>query len=108
MAKTTQIEWSGSIGDRIDFACRILGISSAPEIFVVKTLFEANQGKATPLSLYDRNVACIKGGVNINTFNGSLARLMKKDFVLKVGDSYQLHPIFIDLDKTDSITIKWK
>lgn len=108
MAKTKQIEWSGTIDDRIEVVCRILGINGDIDVFVINTLFKIDSGRACPFDLHQKNIACLKSGVNVNTFGVSLSRLMKKGIVLKIGNAYQLHPVFVDLDKTDSITIKWK
>lgn len=108
MAKTKQIEWSGAIDDRISFACMIAGINSEVEVDVVKALYKANNGSPTPFDTHMKNIECVKSGNNVNTFNVSLSRLINKGFVMKVGKMYRLHDLFVGLDETDSITIKWK
>jgi hypothetical protein len=108
MAVTKQIEWVGDIDSRIEFCCGIIGVTSAVEIYIIKELFKINSGNMFPIDAETKSIACFKGDISINTFNTSLSRLMTKKAVMKLDRTYKLHPIFIDLHKTDSITIKWK
>lgn len=94
--------------EKIDFLCRLISITAEPEIFVIKTLFNINNGKQCLMDTHAKSVACINGNVNINTFNVSLSRLMKKNVVAKIGKLYSLHPIFLGINESESITIKWK
>lgn len=94
--------------EKIEFLCRIISITAEPEIFVIKTLFDINNGKQCLMDTHAKSIACIGAGVNINTFNVSLSRLMKKNVVAKIGKLYSLHPIFLGINESESITIKWK
>ena len=106
MALTKQIEMNGS--EKIDVICRLISVHSEVEVFVIKTIFALNEGKPCGMDTEDKLSACFKGKVNPNTFDVSLSRLTKKGVVAKIGKLYQLHPIFIGINETESITIKWK
>ncbi|MEY2869454.1 MAG: hypothetical protein RIR01_1945 [Bacteroidota bacterium] len=94
--------------EKIDFLCRLISVTSDPEIFVIKTLFGINNGRQCPMDTHAKSIACINGNININTFNVCLSRLMKKRVIGKIGKLYSLHPIFVGINESESITIKWK
>jgi hypothetical protein len=94
--------------EKIDFLCRLISVTSDPEIFVIKTLFSINNGRQCPMDTHAKSIACINGNININTFNVCLSRLMKKRVIGKIGKLYSLHPIFVGINESESITIKWK
>ncbi len=97
-----------NINDKIEFLCRLISVTSEPEIFVIKTLFKINNGRQCPMDTHSKNIACVNGNININTFNVCLSRLMKKRVIGKIGKLYSLHPIFVGINESESITIKWK
>lgn len=104
MQKIINLE-AQTVNDKIDVICRLISITAKPEVLVIKSLYNISSGGPCAFPTYDRHLICISTKTNINTFNVSLNRLIKKGVITQVGVTFMLHPVFKDINLYRHLTI---
>ena len=102
------IEWAGDLRSRIEFVAGLLQITSSVEIDIIEIIYKIKDGQPILLTLENRLTLCLKNNIKENTFNIALGRLVKKKILKKVGHTFALHPMFVDIGKDDEFKIIWK